>query len=63
MTTQEKILQELDQIPEGMLAEILEFIRNLKHKNKIQSADSEIWQAYLASKNEREEVYRRLANT
>lgn len=63
MTTQEKILQELDQIPEGMLAEILEFIRNLKHKNKIQSADREIWQAYLASKNEREEVYRRLANT
>jgi hypothetical protein len=63
MTTQEKILQELEQIPEGMLTEVLEFIQALKNKIPVQSADREIWQAYLASKSDREEVYRRLANS
>jgi hypothetical protein len=63
MTTQEKILQELEQIPEGMLTEILEFIQALKNKIPVQSADRGIWQAYLASKSDREEVYRRLANS
>jgi hypothetical protein len=63
MTTQEKILQELEQIPEGMLIEVLEFIQALKNKVLVQSTDSEIWQAYLASKADREEVYRHLANS
>ncbi len=63
MTIQEKILQELEQVPEGMLTEVLEFIQALKKKLPVQSADREIWQAYLASKADREEVYRRLANS
>ncbi|MGB7057485.1 MAG: DUF2281 domain-containing protein [Geitlerinemataceae cyanobacterium] len=63
MTTQEKIVQELEQIPEGLLTEILDFIRTLKNKSQVESADREIWQAYLASKSDRQEVYRRLANS
>jgi hypothetical protein len=63
MTTQEKILQELEQILEEMLTEILEFIQSLKSKIPVQSTDSKIWKAYLASKADREEVYHRLANS
>jgi hypothetical protein len=62
MTTRELILQELDQMPEPMMAEILQTIRNLKAQPS-QEVRPEIWQAYLDSVTEREEVYRRLADS
>ncbi len=63
MTTKDQIVQELDQTPEFMLVEVLEFVRSLKAKHHAQQEQSDVWEAYLASKKEREEVYRRLANS
>lgn len=63
MTIKEKIIQELEQIPESQLGELLEVVRIFKEKYQDNSNDSEVWQAYLASKREREEVYRRLADS
>ncbi len=63
MTTKEQILQELDQLPESAMEEVLEFFLALQTKHSAQTQKSDVWKAYLASKKEREEVYRRLANS
>ncbi|MBW4613877.1 MAG: DUF2281 domain-containing protein [Desmonostoc vinosum HA7617-LM4] len=63
MTIKEQILQELEQVPEPTLQEILEFVRSLKIKQQHELQQSDTWKAYLASKQKREEVYRRLANS
>lgn len=63
MTTKDQIIQELDQIPESMLDDVLEFVRSLKEKYHAQQEQSDVWKAYLTSLQEREEVYRRLANS
>ncbi|MGB3651335.1 MAG: DUF2281 domain-containing protein [Rivularia sp. (in: cyanobacteria)] len=63
MTVKEQIIQELEQIPESELSELLEVVRIFKEKYQNNSHESEVWQAYLASKREREEVYRRLADS
>lgn len=63
MTTLEQIIQELDQAPESMLEEVLKLVRYLKENHQFETEKSDVWQAYLASKKEREEVYRRLANS
>jgi len=62
MTTKDLIIKELDQISESELTEILEYVRCLKQKQS-QSLPERIWQAYLDSEQEREEVYQRLANS
>lgn len=62
MTIKEQLLQELDQVPESTLLEVLEFVRSLKAE-KQSNIDDRVWQAYLDSEREREEVYRRLANS
>jgi hypothetical protein len=46
-----------------MLKEVLEFVLSLKEKQPVKAEKSDVWNAYLASKKEREEVYRRLANS
>ncbi len=63
MTTKEQILQELDQLPESAMEEVLEFFVALQTKHSAKTKKSDVWKAYLASKKEREEVYRRLANS
>lgn len=64
MSIKEKILQELEQLPDSSLQEVLEFISSLHPKvQSDDSLDQEVWQAYLKSEKEREEVYRRLANS
>lgn len=63
MTIKEQIMQELEQIPESQLRQVLEFVRSLQAPSRSDEVSSEVWQAYLASKREREEVYRRLANS
>ena len=63
MTTKDLIIQELDQVPESALIEVLEIVRTLKEKHSFHSVRPDVWEAYLASKREREEVYRRLANS
>ncbi|HBK97667.1 MAG TPA: DUF2281 domain-containing protein [Microcoleaceae bacterium UBA10368] len=63
MTTKEQILQELDQLPESAMEEVLEFFLALQTKHSAKTKKSDVWKAYLASKKEREEVYRRLANS
>lgn len=62
MTTKDLLLQEIDQVPEHRLEEVLEFVRSLKAKQQPE-IDPKVWQAYLDSEREREEVYRRLANS
>jgi hypothetical protein len=62
MTLKEELMQELEQVPEAELAKVIEFVRSLK-THAAQPDDNPVWQAYLASKREREEVYRRLANS
>ncbi|NEQ29269.1 MAG: DUF2281 domain-containing protein [Microcoleus sp. SIO2G3] len=62
MSTKDLIIQELDQLPEPLLAKVLESIRQLKTTELAQASDR-VWQAYLASEQENKEVYRRLANS
>jgi len=62
MTTKDLIIQALDEIPESALLEILEYVRGQKLKQS-QSLQERIWQAYLESECDREEVYRRLADS
>ena len=62
MTVKEQIIQELEQIPESTQKKVLEYLRNLKTEAK-QHSENEAWQAYLESEREREEVYRRLADS
>ena len=45
------------------MVEVLEFVRSLREKHYVEQEQSDVWKAYLASKQEREEVYRRLANS
>ncbi len=63
MGIKEQIIQELDQIPEFLLEEVLKVVRSFKSKQNSDLEQSEEWNAYLASEREREEVYRRLANS
>ena len=58
MTAKDQILQELDQVPEPMLKEVLVFVLALKAKQPVKSEKTDVWNAYLASKKEREEVDR-----
>lgn len=61
MTTKEQIIQELNKASELTLVKVLEFVRSLR--NDDDEIEEEVWQAYLKSEQEREEVYRRLANS
>ncbi|WP_293126278.1 DUF2281 domain-containing protein [Microcoleus sp. bin38.metabat.b11b12b14.051] len=63
MSVKEQLLQEIDQLPEPILKEMLEVLLEIKAKDPVKSEKSDVWNAYLASKKEREEVYRRLANS
>jgi hypothetical protein len=58
--TREQIIQELDSLSESSLNKVLELIRTLKDET-LKSREDRVWQAYLDSVREREEVYRRLA--
>ncbi|MGB3308123.1 MAG: DUF2281 domain-containing protein [Nodosilinea sp.] len=61
-TLKNKILEEIDDLPAETLAEILAYVKS--HKPSAKTAeDSAVWQAYQRSKQERAEVYRRLANS
>jgi len=62
MTLKEELMRELEQVPEADLAKVLQFVRALKAESA-QPIDSPVWQAYLESKQERAEVYRRLADS
>jgi hypothetical protein len=61
MTTKEQIIQKLEQVSETTLEQVLEFLLTVKPEPPVNEVRSEVWNAYLASKQEREEVYRRLA--
>jgi hypothetical protein len=63
MTIKDQIIQELEQIPESKLEELLEVVRSFKAKSQNGPQNSDVWNAYLASKRDRVEVYRRLANS
>ncbi|PSB28725.1 DUF2281 domain-containing protein [Stenomitos frigidus] len=62
MTTKDLIIQALDEVPESALPEILDYVREQKLKAS-QSLQERIWQAYLESEHDRDEVYRRLADS
>ena len=61
-TLKAKILEELDYLSAETLAEVLTYVQGLNPGSNIASQD-EVWQAYLESEKEREEVYHRLANS
>jgi len=68
MTLKDEIIRELDQLPEASLKNILSIVRSLKEKQldavpDDTSPENATWQAYLDSKRERVEVYRRLADS
>jgi hypothetical protein len=62
MNTKEQIIQEIEQLPEHHLEEVLELVRSLKSKPQ-EKTQSKAVQAFLASLEERKEVYQRLANS
>lgn len=61
MNTKEKIIQEIDSLSEPQLQTILESIYSLKRKSE--TNHSKAIQAFLVSLEERQEVYRRLAES
>lgn len=63
MTIKDLIIQELEQLPESALTEILEIVQSLKTKHSSNQVRQDVWEAYLESEREREEVYRRLADS
>jgi len=64
MTIKDEIITELEQMPESSLSQVLAFVHSLKQKpDQHPVVEDELWQAYLDSEQEREEVYRRLANS
>ena len=56
----QQVLKEIEQLTPQ---EQLEVISHTTEQLKRQTTTNPIWQAYLQSKQEREEVYRRLANS
>jgi hypothetical protein len=74
-TTKKQIIQEIEQIPEPLLEEILDFLRSLKVKHLTAGEDNRVEQlkqlpkkgkvflAYLESEEKWSEVYRRLAHS
>ncbi|MEG5173114.1 DUF2281 domain-containing protein [Microcoleus sp. B3-D7] len=46
-----------------MLKEVLDFVLTRQAKQPVKSEKSNVWNAYLAFNKERDEVYRRLANS
>ncbi|MGB3207490.1 MAG: DUF2281 domain-containing protein [Crinalium sp.] len=62
MTLKEQLIQEIDELPESNLQKVLEFVHSIKAEQQSHIEDR-VWQAYLDSEREREEVYRRLANS
>ncbi|NJR67190.1 MAG: DUF2281 domain-containing protein [Leptolyngbyaceae cyanobacterium CRU_2_3] len=62
MNTKDLVIQELNQLPETLLPKVLESIRQLK-SSKRDGAKQRVWQTYLESEQENEEVYQRLANS
>ncbi|MBW4640457.1 MAG: DUF2281 domain-containing protein [Gloeocapsa sp. UFS-A4-WI-NPMV-4B04] len=60
MNTKEQIIQEIEQVPEPLLAELLEFVRSLKVKP---TSEGKAFKAYLESEEKWSEVYRRLADS
>jgi len=62
MTVKEQIIKELEQIPESKQKKVLEYVRNLKTEEK-ENSENKAWEAYLESERQREEVYRRLADS
>lgn len=62
MNTKEQIVQEIEQMPEPLLEEVLEFVRSLKSQPQ-EKTQSKAIQAFSASLEERREVYQRLADS
>jgi len=62
MSSKELVLQELDQMPESFIVEILEAIRGLKAQ-RAKDIRPDVWNAYLESVMEQEEVYQQLADS
>ena len=60
MNTKEQIIQEIELFPESLLVEVLEFVRSLK--SPPEKTHSKAFLAFLASLEERKEVYQRLAD-
>lgn len=60
-TLKDQILEAIDHLPVETLAEILAYVQGLRTDSI--AVQDEVWQAYLESEKEREEVYRRLADS
>jgi hypothetical protein len=62
MTTKERILKELEQIPESQFESILAYLQRLSAPTQDQIDDAFL-KAYERSVEERKEVYQRLADS
>lgn len=63
MTNREKLVQEVENLPDAMVETVLEFVRSLKQTELPEGVNPRVWEAYLASERERKEAYRRLAES
>ena len=68
VSVKQRILDELNRVPEDALTQVLEYVQSRTVNNPETSDGSyassdEVWQAYKASEEEDEEVYRRLADS
>lgn len=58
--TKQTIIQEIERMSDADLIQVLDYIKTLKATS---TETTEIWQAYLQSEQERQAVYRRLAQS
>lgn len=60
--TKQTIIQEIERMSDADLIQVLDYIKTLKAKAK-STETTEVWQIYLQSEQERQAVYRRLAQS
>ena len=61
MTIKEEIIETLNHLPEAALPDVLAYLHHLQSQQTME-VDEAGWQAYLESEQERQDVYRQLAD-
>ena len=62
MTLKEEIIETLNNLSEARLPDVLAYLQQLQSQEVVEDSDEAGWEAYLESEQERQEVYRQLAD-
>ena len=62
MTLKEEIIETLNNLSEARLPDVLAYLQQLQAQEVVEDSDEAGWEAYLESEQERQEVYRQLAD-